>query len=506
LEIIPRVQHILGIGTAALIILAFQRLKAFLPKDPAVHWATRLIALVGVYLFLFSSFEITVEHTIRPEALVPIACVMTLLTGVEFSRRVFLEGRRDGLAALYATLLIITAVANYHLKPAWGLVTLTSLLPLMIAWVRISGRWTWKLLASLPGIFLATIFFTLPEHWLQKKLPDNNFLPTTLLCTHSEFLEDIVQKDALRSDLPYRTALLQFAQDIRSAIRHPARHRYGLSLDPDDIMYRGPLERLTQALSDDGISLTRFCYYYYFHTWKEHPVLMLWKIKKQMEYFYTPKKINIYAADHDLHLPKNYQDSLRCLIDAKYPTQQSDPPSHSENSHLARKNIVCIFDAKYPPWRPLDDYEHGLQSLHLAKELTLPYGLQCIHRLANNLFFPLLLLDLIAAAVVLFSRNNLFSELRPAVFCMLYLASFNFFNCLTIAIIHMMDVWRYHFSQIVMSVVSQGFGILFLVAFISHWLRRQSHFQSISGPGDGRERLSSVPAGARLGENQASEI
>ncbi len=58
------------------------------------------------------------------------------------------------------------------------------------------------------------------------------------------------------------------------------------------------------------------------------------------------------------------------------------------------------------------------------------------------------------------------------------LYSFNFFNCLTISTVHMMDVNRYRFSQMPMSLISQSFQCLFLFALVFvlvlHWRRNQA--------------------------------
>ncbi len=449
LETISWTQHFLGLVTAGLIILILLRSRVFLPKGKLLDWTTRLIVLIAVYIFLFSHSTITLEHSIRPEALFAFTSAVSMLTGLEFSRCLFLNKHFDRMAALWAILLIIVAIGTYYVKSAWGFAAGTSLLPLAWAWLWVPRQWVWKSLTTLSGLFLAIIFFVLPQHFFQKKIGENIFLPPTLLCTHAEFLSEIIQTDALR--LPpkssERAALLQFVEDVHAAIKRPHFHRYGLALDPDELMYRGPWSNLEHGLQKNGKSLARFCYYYYFRAWQEHPSAMLWKVEKQMEYFYSPKKLNVYAVDDDLHLSHKYQESLQCLP-----------------------------DAQYLRWAPMEDYLRSLRDFNLTEKMgpNLPHSMQWLIRLLNATFSSVLFLNLIAAAAI-FLGGDAFYKLRPAALVTLYYSSFNFANCLTISIVCMMNITRYHFNQITMSLVSQGFGVLFLIALINDylWFRMQ---------------------------------
>ncbi len=448
LGFISKVQHIIGLGTAVIIVLTFFRSRVFLPTGKILDGMVRLVALIGAYVYLLSQSPIMLEHSIRPEALFPFASAMNMLIGLEFSRRVFLKQRVDGLTSTWTILLIIGAIGTYYLKPAWGLAVGASLLPLALAWLWIPNQWVWKSLSTLTGILLSVILFAVPTRILQRQVNGDFFLPTTLLCTHAQFLQDIIQKDALSLPMksPERAPMLQFAQDIRTAIQSPHYKRYGLTLNPDDLMYRGPLEHLASGLQNSKWSLEKFCYYYYFRSWIEHPLAQIQKVEKQMAYFYSPKKVNIYTPNHSLDPLDQYHISLKAM-----------------------------HDTHYAKWQPLDTYQKSLQNPHFATSLDphLPHGMRWLMRLLNNLFLAFLLLSLVGVTIVFFG-NDLYRKLLPAALCSLYLSSFNFSNCLTISVVHMMSVSRYHFNQISMSVLSQGFEFLFVIALIiTYFSRRQ---------------------------------
>ncbi len=203
-------------------------------------------------------------------------------------------------------------------------------------------------------------------------------------------------------------------------------------------MYQGPMGKLLDELPKRGDSFSHLCYSYYFRAWKEHPAVMLRKIEKQMEFFYSPREKNICDVNAHLPIARGYQGSLNSFREAR-------------NGYVA--------------WAPLDIYEKDLQAPELTKLTTLKLPIRGKLGILNKTFLPVLLFSL-AGAVVVFLSGNRYSELRPAAFCTLYLASFNFANSLTISIIYMMDIDRYHFNQITMSLVSQEFGILFLVTMV----------------------------------------
>ncbi|PWU10141.1 MAG: hypothetical protein C5B47_02645 [Verrucomicrobia bacterium] len=442
LEAIAWTQHALGLATAALILLIFLRLRAFFPKGQILDWATRLVILVAVAVTGFCRFVLVMEHSIRPEALFSLVSAGTLLLGVEFSRRALLRKETDWISSILGSLLIVAAVGTYYVKPAWGLALGTTLLPLYCAWIWIPRNWKWKLITTCTGIILALIGFVFPSLFLQKQYIANTcgYLPPALLCTHAEFLADIMQKDALLlpPESQKRIYLLKFVEDTRKAMLRPSSERYGLALDPNDIMYGGPMDRLLKALQKNGDSFPDFCYYYYFRGWKEHPLPMLGKIAKQMEFFYAPGEKNVYDISAHLPLAKQYRNSLETFLDAR-------------NDYVALSSTNTYGEFLHDP------------KLATLKPLKLPVRGKL--GLLNEIFLPILLLALGGAAIVLLSKNH-YSELRPAALCMLYLASFNFANSLTISIIYMMDIDRYHYNQISMSLVSQGFGFLFLLAML----------------------------------------
>ena len=439
------IQHLSGIMAAMLVVTIIFRLRIFLPFGSAFDWSTRAVALLAACGLLFSQFTILMEHSIRPEGLFPMTCAVTILAGVELSRRVFLK-KYDGRAMIWTVVLVVFSFGNIYLKPAWGLAAGTSLLPLVYAWIFIPGRWLNKVATLLGAFFLVVCAFILPSTFHKHRLGFMRhwFLPGTLLSAHAEILYNVIEKDVLRLPVQSkeRTYLTAFLKDIHRASKNPKRiRRYGLKIDPDHLLWGGPIDSLFDQF-ERSEDFARLCYAYYFRGWAEYPLAMFRKVVKQMELFYSPKENNVYSSRHGYNLKFVYNRGLKYL-------------------RVVQLNA---------PWPPLENYFESLQKLDLPEQTSLLRAVLASTVVwLNYLFFPMAFLSVIGAAVVLLSGNK-FMPFRGAAMLVLYLSSFNFFTSLTISLVHMMDVSRYYFGQITMSLVSQGFQFLFLFALIRHFI------------------------------------
>ena len=442
------IQHVIGIITAALVVVIIFRCRVFLPQGKALDWGLRLVALFAACGILFSHFIILMEHSIRPEGLFPVACAITILSGVEVFRRLFLKKYDEGMMLFWAIVLIIFSAGNFYLKPAWGLTALTALMPLALAGILIPGRWLWKIATSLCGASLVFVAFVLPESFFQKKLGPMKywFLPGTLLSAHADILYHVIKKDivSMPSDSKQRTYLTAFLKEIEVAKISPRVRRYGLKIDPDDLLWCGPIDRLFKEF-ENPVDFSRLCYSYYFRGWLKHPIAMSGKVMKQMRFFYSLKENNVYSSRFGYSLKAFYNKGLKRLV-------------------KLNKEI---------PWYPLDNYLNKIKTYDLPDETTLLRAVLASSVVwLNYLFLPMVFLSGMGAAIVLLSGDR-FVLMKPAAAMVLYLSSFNFFTSLTISFIHMIDVARYYFGQVTMSLVSQGFQFLFLFAlirvFILHW-------------------------------------
>ncbi len=462
------IQHFSGVVAAALVVTIIFRLRIFFPSSSAFDWSTRAVALLAASGLLFSQFTILMEHSIRPEGLFPMTCAVTMLAGVELSRRVLLK-KYDGRAILWSVVLVVFSFGNVYLKPAWGLAAATSLLPLVYAWVFIPGRWLRKVGAGLGALFLVVCAFILPSTFHKNRLAAMSawFLPGTLLSAHAEVLYNVIEKDVLRLPVESkeRTYLTAFLEEIRNAQKNPTTRRYGLKIDPDNLLWGGPIDRLFDQFERPE-EFSKMCYSYYFRGWVEYPLAMLSKVIKQMEFFYSPKENNVYSSRHGDSLKFVYNEDLQDL-------------------RRVQSNI---------PWPPLEDYFESLQKLDLPEQTSILRAVLASTVVwLNYLFLPMALLSVAGAAVVLLSGNK-FASLYGTAILVLYLASFNFFTSLTISLVHMMDVARYYFGQITMSLVSQGFQFLFLFAlirnFVLEWKEKKA--RDIIGAGWSAPRVTSI--------------
>ncbi|PWU07911.1 MAG: hypothetical protein C5B47_05395 [Verrucomicrobia bacterium] len=438
LEAITFVQHILGLVTAVLIVITLFRSGGFLPKGAFLNWGIRFVAMFVATVFLFSRDTIILEHSIRPEGVFPLFCIITILSGVQLMRRLYLRGCCvDWQTAMWAVMLMISSIGNLYLKPAWGLAAVTSLVPLVLIWRLVPGRALWKSGTLSIGVVVTFCAVVFPGQLWKRQYGSNFFLPGTLLAAHAEILYDIFQKDVLRlpSESKKRHYLLEFMKDIQSAMESPSVSRYGFRINPDDILYGGAIRKLkTQFPSTQEFS--KFCFYYYLRAWLACPVAMVAKVCKQMQFFYLPRIKSVYDEGCGFPLERYRQESLESVVAFKYP--------------------ACAL---------IDRYRASLSESRAPKRIfLLPVLVKYVSRYLNYTFFPLFILSAVGGiATWHFSLR----QLQSAAALVLYFSSFNFFNCLTISTVHMMDVNRYRFSQIAMSLVSQGFQCLFLFALVS---------------------------------------
>ncbi len=371
LHAITIIQHVLGLATAALIVAVILRSRNFLPQGRVLDWGTRLVAMLAASVFLFSRNTIVLEHSIRPEGVFPLFCAITILSGVEFIRLVYLEKCTGWWSTIWAVILMVFSVGNLYLKPAWGFAAGAALLPLILTCLLIPDRWLWKFGTSLIAILFTFGMIIFPGQLWKKQYGPNFFLSGTLLSAHAEILHDIFEKDALH--LPFhskeRNYLLEFTRDIQFAKQNPTVHRHGFQINPDDIFYGGPLRKLrTQFPSLKDFS--NFCFNYYIRAWLERPVAMATKVCGQMGFFYLPRIKSIYDEGYVFYLKRYYQESLESLLDFQYPS--------------------C----------PLltDRYYKILKEIDVPEEMfLLPRAIKYVSRYLNYTFFPLLMLSIAGA-------------------------------------------------------------------------------------------------------------
>lgn len=442
-------QHGAGILAGVILLVAWHRMRIFLPGGVAVEVLHKVGGLVMTAMYLFSYISILMEHTIRPEAVFPLSIAICLWIATEFSRRVWLERRFHLQEVGLGIALIFFSFVGYYLKPAWGAGVLCAIVPLLIAAFGVRSHWGLKLMLFGVGSMLVYGLLAVPEERIHRAIGGNNGLRARILFSAcGEIIYDCLREDA--RTLPPDAIQHKMLQSLDWASALRTRLFYGYThLHPDDIFYRGPLNELAAHFggSDDRVKADKvrsFCYEYYFRAWKRYPLRMLKKIWVQLWYFYSPKRSSVFDRRSRLNVQPRMQRSRQVLLDR---------PSY--------------------PWLPFQDYTNKVFALQETKQvLKIPRGVLFLGSILNAIYFPTLLLTIGALVALYFGWLGELEFKRGSLWA-LYLFSYNFGNSFTVAFVHVMGVTRYHFGQTLYSAISECFGCVLLLSLILTIASRQ---------------------------------
>ncbi len=440
------IQHAAGLLAGVLLVITWARMRIFLPTAPWTWYAYYLSGWMMLTVYTFSQASLVYEHSLRPEAIFPLITILCILISTEFSRRVIMQPSYaiSFTGNILAFLLVVLAFAAYYLKPAWGLAACATMAPLVVA-PGLTTHWVRRALPVILGFSVVFCIFEIPERLMHRTVSGNSlFLAQTIFSANGESIYKVLKKDLSPSPsnsqrsvanllLPY------FDQAIQ---QHPRPVPFGYSkLNPDDIMYGGATEALSTFYHGNSHRTAAACLEYYWRAWLYDPLGMLRKITTQLFYFYCPWKSVTYAQGIDFQISDRLRISLELL--------QNHPYS----------------------WSPYQEYQNQILAwLVRSPRLSIPEFIVALSTILNPLYMPIVLLAAIGALWVIFSKNPLFLDLRISAFWCLYLLSYNFAMSLTIAVIHMMTVDRYHFSQTIFSVLSQCFSAIFLACLVYRML------------------------------------
>src|SRR2546423_14322907 len=152
-------QHLLGLIAGGLLLLTWQRTRAFVAASHRpVHAA---LGLILAAVFLFAGEPIRAEMGIRPESVCTFVLCLNLYFAIEFSARVFLAGPKRPVLAR-GILTGVSAVILASLKPSFLFVALFSLLPIGIFLLR-QNPFRQKLGLAL-GLVVSAVVFLFPKH------------------------------------------------------------------------------------------------------------------------------------------------------------------------------------------------------------------------------------------------------------------------------------------------------------------------------------------------------
>jgi hypothetical protein len=275
------------------------------------------------------------------------------------------------------------------------------------------------------------------------------FLPETLFSVHASMILDQMTRDlAGNAQVPFPRDVVQSAHDLlatdllKAATITTPKAFPSLGYNPDYLMYDSFCVEFAKRTGWEPAALIRFYDYYYLRAVRRQPSAMLHKVLGQMRLFYCAKN-PAYRLGQSLDVTDEY---------ARTPDL------------IAKK---AQLGAGYGPLAPYFQECNQLASEGAAMEQVKRFTEWT--RLLSGHYMDLLLVALVSPLILIccpFRRHLLW-----AVAALWLVYSYNFGNCLTIAVVHSLEVTRYVRIQLIYTVFAQCFSIYFVLEAITYGVR-----------------------------------
>jgi hypothetical protein len=87
-------QHLLGLAPGAIFLLAWQRIRSFMPAPRLPHLVHAFIGLIAVAIYLTGEEPIRFETDVRPEGIISFLAILNIFLILEFWHRCYLRSMR----------------------------------------------------------------------------------------------------------------------------------------------------------------------------------------------------------------------------------------------------------------------------------------------------------------------------------------------------------------------------------------------------------------------------
>ncbi len=447
------VQHALGVGAGAVTLLAWNAMLKLAPGGGVPRQLGRFMGLAPAAIYLGSSTAIHFEQEIRPEAIFPFLAVLDILLGFLFIEARFIK--RNGHAIWLGGINVFVAYLIFQLKPSFGLATVLSTAPVWMSLITPGVAWKAKGALLAAAVVPAFFLLYLPEKVLKAGDPMSRFfLPETLFSIHGSLILDQLTRDIeTNAQTPYPREALQAAHDLLETDLQKAEATTGksfpvLGYNPDYLMYTSFCLEFPKVMHWKADELVAFYTYYYRRTALQQPGGMWRKVVRQMRIFYSPK-IGVYRLGQSYDMKDEYAGTPGWIAKIAQNVGPYAPLTqyYQECDELSKNGAAIVEMRRVIDW---------------TRVLSFHY----LDLLAVALLSPLLLLA---------------RPLRGQFFWMIaalwLVYSYNFGNCLTIAIIHSLEVMRYVRSQLIYTVFAQCMSVYFVIELVTYlgrgWIEKR---------------------------------
>ena len=450
---ITLVQHGFGLGTGALLLVAWRQARAFLPAPRLPGWLFDIAGLGVAAVYLLSTTSIRFEHSLRPEAVFPFFAVLNIVCNLAFiRRRFFLTGAgSDPRTVAAGAAAVVTCVLTFLLKPSFSVMLLLANLPVLVSLFRPGSSRRAKLALALIPALVAGLGLLLPEALLRRADPDaHSFLAESLLTVHADLIRDQMAADLAHGHTaPYDPRWLagveaRLASEIR--LSAGAGHYPSLGFNPDYLKQQNSfIGWLTNQMGGTE-PMADFCDDYYRRAWRGRPLAMGRKIWRQLGVFYRFGSCPAYRMYHNFQLRGEYAASAVGFDTGRVPP---DPRPPKFNSNFARMQ-------RYPPTR-----EFLARCARLGQVPGNIVGSPVWVETAGGWLSATYLVGCLGAFGFGAAAWGVAAVRRwsgPAAGVLLLLYAYNFGTTLSIAIGHSMDIGRYSMYQFAYTLLPQCVG------------------------------------------------
>ncbi len=434
-------QHVIGLMTGGLLLLTWERAGLLLGKAGISRFPYRALGLILTAIFLTATKPILYETQIRAESIFAFVAILSVLLNVEFIRlRFFAKNDPDSLSWGISALFV--AASLHCLRPTWGIGVIFASLPVLISLFNRSETTRRKcILIGVSGTLIAA-FLILPERYLAKEdHEDKMFGARVVFATHADFIRDQIGADlAQGAAVPYDKEWLSsvqasLAHDIESTAPEAQKT---LGFNSEFIMWGdSTIQKIVHDMDNDPERVASFCWYYYRRVLVHQPWRMTRKVLFQMRQFYTvPNPVYQRRESEPIKLTQFYDQSAV---------------------------IIAAYTKRENAWHGVREFATGTELAKTA-EAAIPSNrwLSALHRPLAFAYLPGLLIDvLLSGWIFLVPRWR--RQLGVFALVTLLVYSYNFGNCLTIAIVHILVVRRYIFVQLAFTLMAQFLTIVLVL-------------------------------------------
>ena len=340
------------------------------------------------------------------------------------------------------------------LKPSFGFGVIAANLPLLYFLVARKARWQIKVITSVTALVAAGLVLIFPETWLKQGDPGAiTFLPTTLFTIHAVPIQKQIVQD-LRSGQtgPYDAAWLAgFNEHLEHTLATSLEPVNGpwqtLGINADYLLYRDSVFR-DYFPHGQPSRIARFCYYYYWRTWRYRSGDMLKKIVRQLASVYPLRSEAVLAQQ--LHVDMRRKHWARWFFHGQLAATWSRRFDQPLAGAYQQTWQTC--QSEYQKLSTTPESQTYLKRVDALQTTAAHTGESAWVFYSNDLLskgrLPLLLVTVFTAAW-LFVRQN--AKCAPLVAAVGLVFGVNFAMFLTVGVVHSLDIERYVETQLLLT-------------------------------------------------------